>query len=340
MSEAVESAARRLAEARQQGESAEIAEALLQHANALIQAGQIGQARAALDEAAAVHASSGRTMDEARCLQMAATLYRFQGALDEAGQRVARALELVEAQGPIGVAAYAELGEIELSRGRGLEAAAQFRAALDAGGGDLADSARTGLLRKRAAALAVANEYTEAMRDLETAYGLSAQTDDKVAAVRILIEMATALQHSRDLAGADAIIQHALHAAELAGDHAALAEIHLLQTTQALMRRDAEAAMEAARAARTEALSGNAPASYIAAAHTISQLAESAGDRPGAYEALAVGWATIADLPHPSLARTAFEPSLREMRARWGAMAFDQIKQAYEASRRKMLDCS
>jgi hypothetical protein len=114
-----------------------------------------------------------------------------------------------------------------------------------------------------------------------------------------------------------------------------LADLHLLLTAHALDRRDGAAAMAAAQAARTEALAANAPTSYSGAALAIAQLAESAGDRLGAYEALAVGWVTLADLLGRDLARMTFEPKLKEMRERWGATAFDEIKKMYEAHRQR-----
>jgi hypothetical protein len=93
--------------------------------------------------------------------------------------------------------------------------------------------------------------------------------------------------------------------------------------------------MASALAARTEALAANAPTSYTGAALAIAQLAESASDRLGAYEALAVGWVTLADLLGRDLARMTFEPKLKEMRERWGAAVFDAIKKTYEAQRRR-----
>jgi len=337
MSENLESAGQHLAEARRRGVDVEVAEALARYANALVQAGRISDARAALDEATGVHAARGAADDDARCAQLAGTLCRFQGFLDEAVERELHALERVRSRGPIAVSAYTELGEIDMARGHGQQAAAQFAAAVQAGGSDLHGPKRAELLRKRAKALAIAQQYGEACTELETACGLLLEAGDRENAARTLIEHATALQHMRDLAAADDRINRAWQLAEPDGDHAALAEIHLLLATQALLRHDGDAAREAARAARTEALAGCAPASYIAATHTLAQLAESVGDRPGAYEAIATGWATVAGLPHPSLAKTAFEPVLRAMRERWGAEAFDQVKRNYEDARRKVM---
>lgn len=331
----LENATRRLAEARQRADDDDIADALARHANVLVENGQTGAAQTELDEAAAIHRARGRVYDEARCTHFAATLCRFQGRLDEAKQRASRALELSEFKGPIAVSAQTELGEIALIEGRGAEAAAAYRAALEAGEGTgLIAPARAALLRKRAAALVLAGQFHEAIRDLEIAYELLTQEGDHASATRTLIEQATAFQHAGQFAEAEQTIFRAKEHAEQNRDRAALADVHLLLATQALNHRDAAAALASAKAARTEALAANAPTSYVGAALTIAELAESAGDRVAAYESLATGWATLADLLGRDLARAAFEPKLKEKRERWGAEEFQRIKSAYEAQRR------
>ena len=171
------------------------------------------------------------------------------------------------------------------------------------------------------------------MRDLETAHDLLMRSGDPATALRTLIEQATALRHADRPADAEPIVDRAMDLAEHAGDHAALADLHLLVAARALDRRDAEVSMASAQTAREHALAGNAPTSYIGAAHAIAQLAEAAGDRLGAYEALATGWATLADLLGSEVGRMSFEPKLKEARERWGGPAFDEIKKTYEANR-------
>ncbi len=335
MNDPLEASARRLAAARQNGDADEVAEALALQANDLLGSGQFGGARSALDEAAEIHRARGRVYDEARCTQLAATVCRFEGRLDEAKRRAQRALDLSKASGPIAVSAHTELGEIALAEGHGSEAAAAYGAALASGEATgLVAAARAALLRRRAAALVIAGQHQEAVRDLESAFDLLAQVGDRVTATRTLIEAATAYQHAGLAAEVEPIARRAMELAERSNDHAALADIHLLFATQALERRDAVAALVSAQAARTEALAGNAPTSYVGAAVTIAQLADLAGDRLAAYEALAVGWVTLADLLGSDVARLAFEPKLRELRERWGAPAFVGVKQAYEARRK------
>lgn len=336
MSETLEISTHRLTEARLRGDADDIAEALAIHANALVQKGQISSAQNELDEAATIHRARGRVYDEARCTQMAGTLCRFAGRLNEAKQRVHRALELCESKGTIAVSAHAELGEIALAEGNGAEAAMAYRAALDAGEGTgLVDLARAALLRKRAVALTAAEQYQDAVRDLETAHDLLVRSGDRVTATRTLIEKATALRHAGRALDAEPIVQQAMDIAEQAGDRAALADLHLLVAARALDQSDATVAMASAQAAREHALASNAPTSYLGAAVTIAQLAELAGDRLSAYEALATAWVTLADLLGRDVARMSFEPKLREIRERWGGPAFDEIKKSYEAQRKR-----
>jgi tetratricopeptide (TPR) repeat protein len=336
MSDPLQVSTLRLAEARQRADADDIAAALATHANDLLRSGRTTDARTELDEAAGIHRARGRVYDEARCTQFAGTLCRLEGDLDEAMLRCTRALTLCEARGPIAVSAYAELGEIALAQGDSLDAANAYGAALDAGeGADLVDAARAAILRKRAVALTAASRYQEATRDLETAYDLLVRTGDRAGAIRALIEEATGFRHAGLVADAERIISRAMGPAKQDGDHAALADLHLLLTAQALDRHDAAAAMSSAQTARAEALAANAPTSYIGAAHAIGQLAESAGDLLAAYDALATGWVTLGDLLGGDLARISFEPKLKEMRERWGAAAFEEVKKSYEARRRR-----
>lgn len=338
MTDSPGNAAQRVAEARQRGDADDLAEALALDANDLITRGRIADARRELDEAAELHHRRGRAYDEARCTQFAATLCRFQGHFDEARARCRRALALVDGKGPIAVSAFAELGEIALAEHKPLDAAQAYQSSLDAGDATgLVDPARAALLRKRAAALTAAGRFDDAIRDLESAHDLLVRSGDRAGALRTQIEQATAFQHAGRFNEAERVVEQAIDPARRSGDHAALADLELLLATNALNRGDATAAMAAARAARTEALAANAATSYIAAAVAISRLAEAAGDRVSAYDALATGWATLSDLLGRDLARTTFEPPLRALRERWGSAAFDAVKADYEAKRRKTI---
>jgi tetratricopeptide (TPR) repeat protein len=324
--------AQRLVEARQTGAEGEIAGALVAHANDLVRSGRIGEARAELDEAAAIHHRAGRRHDEARCTQLAATLCRLDGHLAEAKTRCRRVLTLCASTGPGAVSAFAELGETALAEGNATDAVEAYGAALDAAGAtDASGIDRAALLRRRAVGFTALARYQDAVHDLKTAHGLLTHAGDRQGAVRALIEAATALRHADRAPEAVRVVEQAMGLATQEVDHAALADLHLLLAADALDRRDSVAAMSSAQTAREAALAANAPTSYIGAAHTIAQLADSAGDRQAAYAALATGWATLADLLGGDVARMSFAPKLGELRARWGPTAFDDVKRAYEA---------
>lgn len=324
-----------LVDARRRGDPDDVAEALVRHATALVQAGQIAQARQELDEAAAIHRQRGRAYDEARCTHLAATLCRLEGHPDEARRRAEHALRLVGPTTPIAVSAWTELGETALLEQKPAEAADAYTHALTAGeAAGLTDAARAALRRKRAIALTASGQYGAAVADLAAAHDLLVRAGDATGATRALIEQAAALQQGGERAEAARVRALAMRRARAAGDHLAQADLYLLESTQAVENGDVEAALAAARSARAEALAARAPIPYVSAAIALSQLAEATGDRVGAYEALAVGWVTLGDLLGREVARSTFEPKLLELRQRWGDATFAKVKAAYEARRR------
>jgi tetratricopeptide (TPR) repeat protein len=335
MSETLECAARRLAEARSRGDADDIAEALALHANALLQAGKIAEARDELDEAAAIHRDRGRAYDEARLTHMAATLHRMGGNLDEAQKRAEHALARGGAGTPIAVSAATEMGEIALARKDAAAAARAYAEALAHGERTgLIPAGRAALLRRRGMALAAGGRHADAVRDLQQAHALLRQSGDSRGATRALIEAATALQNAGDLAAAKRLRAEAAREAQQSADRSALADLAILESAEALERKDADKAMAAALEARSHALAARDPVPYIGAAHAISRLAEARNDRLGAYEAAAAGWATLADLLGQDAARAAFKPALEQMRQRWGPETFAKVKEEYEAGRR------
>ena len=108
-----------------------------------------------------------------------------------------------------------------------------------------------------------------------------------------------------------------------------------------LMLSDAAAAFEAgqlgtaarhAAAARQQALHARSAPGYISAVAACAALSEAGGDRPGAYGALAVGWATLGDLIGRDAAAAVFAPMLGSARRRWGEAVYEQAKAGAEAS--------
>jgi tetratricopeptide (TPR) repeat protein len=325
----------RITESRKQENLDDLAEALVIRANALVEVGQIAQARLDLDEAANIHHTCARIYDEARCTHLAATLCRLEGNLDAAQSRAEYAAQLATPGTPIAVSTATELGEIALLRGEAPAAAVAYgRAIAEGKTAGLIESAQAALLRKRAIALVASNRYPEAVQDLETAYSLLLQIDDQTNALRTLIETATALQQSGNLARAEQVRRDALAIAEQTADYHAMADLYILESAQAVEQKNIPLAMTAAQFAQTHALKAVAPIPYISAAITISQLAEASGDYLSAYEALAVGWVTLSDLLGREIAKSTFEPKLIEIRDRWGIETFNQVKSIYEAKRR------
>lgn len=331
-------AERTLLEARRRGDPDEIAEALAVHANALMQEGQLSLARQSLDEAATVHRERGRPYDEARCTQFAATLCRLEGNLSGAYQRVTHAARLAGEANPLAVSVATELGEIALAEGKAQEAAAAYTRAITQGtAAGLIDSAQAALLRKRAIALVRSGRHQEAAQDLDIAYALLVQAGEHSDAIRTLVEQATALQEGGRTTQAEQVITQATQAARQAQDDHALADLCLLQSAQAIQRHAVTQALALAEQARSHALAAVAPVSYLSAAVAIAELADASGDRQTAYESLAVGWVTLADLLGRQAAREAFEPRLLDLRQRWGETSFNEVKTTYETHRRRAL---
>lgn len=339
MADSLQTANERLAEARRTGDPRALAEALTRHANELVLRGQLREARTELDEATDLHLSQTSTYDASRCAQLAAALYRLTGELAAARQRAQRALDTSGGNNPAAVAALAELGDISMAGKQAQAAAATYTQALDLGH-SLGPNppAEVVLLRHRAMAHALMGDQRAAADDLEQALARLEPGGDAATARRVRVELATACQDGGETERASALIEATWLLAEQAADHAVLADLALLRATQALNRRDAVTALADATRARDEALAGSAPNAYIAAVMAVTQLGDVAGDRLGAYAALASGWVTLTDLLGPDLARKTFQPKLLDLHQRWGADAFDAVKREYETLRRQAME--
>ncbi|MDB5801325.1 MAG: hypothetical protein JWL63_2264 [Rhodocyclales bacterium] len=285
-----------------------------------------------------MHHAAGRIEDEARCLAMTATLSRFGGNLDEAQSRAQQALALIGASGPIAVSAHTELGETALARGDGVASAAAFAAALETGASTSMGAAQRGsLLRKRAVALVHAGQHDTAIQDLETAHDIFMEIGDQSSAVRALIEQATAEHYAGRQDKSRTLIERVMTVATQAGDHAAIADAHLLVAAQAFERKDAAAAFAAASAAREAALQAVVPSTYFGAAVAISRAANALGDRLEAYRALATAWVTLIDVIGKEAAQSWVSPMLTALHTEWGEQGFNTIRTEHDAQRRVAL---
>ena len=328
MDPSLQATADQLTQARAQSDPARLADALLRHANALAVAGQLAPASLALDEALQLQRQRGARDDVLRCLLLSAELLRLQGRRAEAGERAREGLAMTAAGTVDHAQAQAVVGEIALSDGDAAGAEQAFDVALA-----IARDAPA-WWRSRARARAASGRFEEAATDLETAHDRWLVLHDDAAARRAAIEAATAWRRADRIERASQVVAATIAEARAASDESALGALELLNATAALERRDAEAARAHAQAARTHALAARAPDTYIGAAVTLAKLAEHAGDDMGAYGTLATGWATVSDLLGRELARSTFEPVLRELRLRWGAERFDAARSAYESARR------
>ena len=328
-------------------------DALARQAQVLLARGQPTLARQTLDHAALAHQRAGRNDTALRCWLLAATLCRLQVQPADAAERSGRALALQGAATPGLLAAdlQAEIGEIALAQGRADAALAAFAAAL-ARLDELPTAAaqpeprRRGWLHHHARAAVAAGQAELALQDLDALQALCRQAGDADAARRAAVERATVLQQlGRDAQAMQAAAELEHDIAALAADGAVPAErqqalaadradLHLLRCTEALRQGHGAAALAQARAAREQALVGRSAGAYIGAALAISRLSDAAADRSSAYAALATGWATLADLLGPTLARAAFAPPLQALRRAWGAAAFDTVKRDHDRRRR------
>jgi tetratricopeptide (TPR) repeat protein len=335
-----------LSAARARGESFAIADALAVRANHHVQAGRLPAARADLLEAAELHGDAARAIDQARCLCFAATLSRGLGELERAQTLATSAGELAPPHTPAAVSAATELGEIAMMRGDFARAAASFGVAFEHGvPAGLNELSRAALHRVRARALAALGRKapdveanTDALvADLDAARALYLQLGELAEARRTGVELATALQ---DLGRSDesrALCTSLGPEATVAGDHSVLADLALLSAGRAIEADAIDEAIGAAAEARNHALAGVVPTTYAGAAITIAELEESRDRRVEAYEALAVGWATLSDLLGDEIAKATFEPRLTAQRKRWGDDAFREARDTYYARRKQQL---
>ena len=321
--------------ARSSGDPKRIASALVGHANALADGGDLDGARALLDEAAGSYRDRRLPVDQARCLVFAATLSRATGDLDGAAGRAREAESIAPAATAPRVSAATELGEIALLRQAFDEAAACYGRALEQGqAAGLTGFSQAALLRKRAQARAALGQIATALPDLERAHALYLEDDQLHEARRTSVERASALESLGRLAELMPLLDELRAQATAADDFPVLADIELLAAARAISEERIDDALAACLLARQHALAGTVPVAYTTAAMSIAELHEADGDRVAAYEALAVGWATVGDLLGDDVAKATFAPKLQALRERWGDEAFIEARDMYYQRRR------
>jgi len=318
--------------ASESGEPGQLADALVRRASERLQTGRFADAARDLSDAAGLLDAAGRTDDAIRATIAQATALRANGelalAIDCAQQARARA----PGSTPLRVSAEAELAESQLLAGRPDDAIASYTQALEHGQtAGLLPVAQAALHRRIALAHAMAgrNEHAaEASRDAARLYEMAGLPGETAAAK---IQAATALVAAGLVGAATRAIADARVAA--GDDHAALADLALLDSARAMADGRTDEALAHARAARDHARQGDSIVAYVGAAIAIAEMLDRSGDRAGAYDSLAVGWVTAGRQIGDAAAAALFAPKLAELRTRWGDEAFTQVKQAYYADR-------
>jgi tetratricopeptide (TPR) repeat protein len=309
------------------------ADDLVRQGTALASQGRLSDAARLYGQAAGVHRRHHRPEDEARCLTLAAQSLRLDGDLHGARVLIGRARLIVRSGGPAAIAAATEKAEVDAAHGD-LEGAAL---ALDEAIRWREPDASADLLRRRALVEIGLGRAADADRDLAEAASRLEAAGDEPGARRVLVERATALHNLRAGPEAVAALAEARGRADAAGDHARLGELDLLEAAIAVDERRIEDADALTRRARQHALDGMEPVLYVGASVALSELAEARGDPVAAYEALAVGWATLGDLLGRDGATTVFRPRMQALEARLGPASFAEARAAYEARRRARL---
>jgi hypothetical protein len=333
---ALEEAFRVLETARGQDDAPALAQALIDHASTVAELGYFAEAHEAMVEAADIHRGLNNVIDECICLQFAAVVSRLAGDTATAYDHAAYTVGHLPENHPLIVSGYREMAEARFAAGSALAAVQDFTTAIEfARHLSVSRIELAKLLDRRARAFMLAGLHHDALADLKIAEQVLIAEGQTVPATKLAVDQATLLQ-VMGLADESASQADAAWAMAQANDDSyALSDISLLRSSLALERQDLTGALEAALAAREYALQAVAGQLYVAAALAVAELYDLLDDRHRAYEALAVGYVTLADLVGTALSDDAFLPKLLEKREKWGAETFDTIKADYERYRRK-----
>jgi tetratricopeptide (TPR) repeat protein len=318
------------------------AEALMQTAHSLIHQGKWPEAAEALEEAAWLHAEAGRSYDQSRCLQLAATLRRSSGQVEKARSLVDRAADSAQEDRPLATSIAAERAETAFAAGQYEDAVSAWNDALDrAQEAGLKADGRSALLRRRAATFLALGQIGLAKSDFDEARALVAASHGHESAGFVRTEEANLLLQYGYAADAEHVL-NLLEAALQEGprDPHLSAEILLAHARLALAAKQVETAAEYARQARSAALEAVAPLSYFAASVELAEALEAQDKLAEAYGALATAWATLSDVLGRDAAQSWVEPCLMAYQLKWGDAIFAQTRKKYETTRRTELGIS
>jgi tetratricopeptide (TPR) repeat protein len=301
------------------------ADALLQNALRWVSGGDFGRAAILAEEAATLHGSAGRTVDQALTLQLAAALKLVAGDAESNRTLSQSFAKVVPENLPVTVASLARQADMAATQGRYRRAAEIFTASLDnARAAGLPSSSQIALLRRRAACRIAAGDLAGAESDFAEACQLAYP---RIAAL-LRVEQSRLLLEAGELDAATAALPE-----PIAPDSQLLAELEAQKARLARAGGNIEAARKHATSGRSAALSAVAPVPYFTASVELAESLDVSGERIEAYNILTDSWATLSALLGPRMARSWVEPCLLAMRLRWGETQFDAIKQVCQLRR-------
>jgi tetratricopeptide (TPR) repeat protein len=301
------------------------ADALLQNALRWVSGGDFGRAAILAEEAATLHGSAGRTVDQALTLQLAAALKLVAGDAESNRTLSQSFAKVVPENLPVTVASLARQADTAATQGRYRRAAEIFTASLDnARAAGLPSSSQIALLRRRAACRIAAGDLAGAESDFAEACQLAYP---RIAAL-LRVEQSRLLLEAGELDAATAALPE-----PIAPDSQLLAELEAQKARLARAGGNIEAARKHATSGRSAALSAVAPVPYFTASVELAESLDVSGERIEAYNILTDSWATLSALLGPRMARSWVEPCLLAMRLRWGETQFDAIKQVCQPRR-------
>ena len=270
----------------------------MQSAVALISQGSWKDAASALEKGASLHARAGRSYDEARCLQLAATLQRSAGEAGKSRELIDEASRVPQSDEMLKVSIVTEHAETALAEGRYQDAVADWTAALGtAKSAGLNEEGLSAMLRRRAAASVALGHIDDVIKDYEEAWQLSASSKGAEIAHFIRLEEATVLCEHGAIDKAERILtsMESEFTNHPAGPHV-MADLFSLRARMACAAGQPGIAADLARRSRDAALKAVAPVSYFAASVELGEALATTGDMSGAYGTLATAWVTLSDL--------------------------------------------
>lgn len=288
-----------------------------------------------LREAANAAAARGEAQRAAHCEQMAASLYRAAGSLDQSLAAAARIAGRGHASPQAQFAAAAERAETLFAAGRASEACDAWEAALrEANALGLPATPRATVLRRQALCLAHAGRLDAAWAAFDHAATLMTASGIDHAAAWVDVEHAQVACDLNEVRHARSVLARTRVAHAAASDEHVRAQAHCVLAACALAEHDTQTARVAALAARDAALAAVAPLAYFAAAVSLSRAADLQGDRIEAYRTLATAWVTLGDLLGQPVARSWVEPVMLTLQWQWGLPAFAAVRAEHDRLRR------